>query len=102
MPASSSRPMDGRATFTTVMSSPTMKRLRQQMSRMPVLRRADSCSSITIMKVSRTAAKRNLAAIPQRALLVEREQPPPLALRLPHEDVHVDDAANVGKHAQRL
>ena len=31
-------PIDGRATFTTVMSSPTMKRLRQQMSRTPILR----------------------------------------------------------------
>ena len=30
--------MEGRATFTTVMSSPTMKRLMQQMSRTPILR----------------------------------------------------------------
>ena len=38
MPACSSCPMVGSATFTAVMSSPTMKRLIEQMSRMPILR----------------------------------------------------------------
>jgi hypothetical protein len=39
--------MDGRATFTTVMSSPTMKRLRAQMKRTPSLRRRLSSSTAT-------------------------------------------------------
>ena len=33
-PASRSRPMDGSATLTIVMSRPTMNRLRQQIARM--------------------------------------------------------------------
>src|SRR3954468_21495853 len=53
MPAPSSRPIDGRATFTTVMSSPTMNRLNEQISRMPILpRRVGTDGSITIMKPS--------------------------------------------------
>ncbi len=67
-PASSSRPMDGRPTFTAVMSSPTMKRLREQMSRMPVRRRGESSLSITIMKVSRIALLSNYSRTTDRAM----------------------------------
>ena len=37
--ASKSRPMEGRATFTMVTSSPTIRRLMEQISRMPMRRR---------------------------------------------------------------
>ena len=41
-------------------------------------------------------------ALPERALLGEREQPPAVVVGLPDIDVHVDAAAHVAEHAQRL
>ena len=59
MPASSSCPIVGSATLTTVMSSPTMKRLRQQIASTLILPRRDSSDSITVMKVALIAGRGN-------------------------------------------
>jgi resolvase-like protein len=56
MPACSSRPIDGRATSTTVMSSPTRNSAEEQMSRTPIRRLrlssgalgASSCTSVPL------------------------------------------------------
>src|SRR3989442_9373618 len=64
--ASIRSPIDGRATFTAVMSSPTMNRLIEQMSRTPIRRlrlsgevvaiggssQSDLCDSIIVMILS--------------------------------------------------